>query len=168
MFVRSFQTSSRQKAAFRAVLAQLAVSRVLTGLLGALALVLQLLAPSFSSASEGEWIEICSEAGAIIVQVDLSGDADQPSPTGAPCPECADCVLCATCDVAAPGAVPVIEARDLRVKPVQPVLQTSVPVNPAQLWPETRGPPLAPENRIERVVCASMASTLTTGGAPWS
>jgi NosR/NirI family nitrous oxide reductase transcriptional regulator len=33
-----------------------------------------LLAPSFSSASEGEWIEICSEAGAIIVQVDLSGD----------------------------------------------------------------------------------------------
>ena len=45
-------------------------------LLGALALVLQLLAPSFSSASEGEWIEICSEAGAIMVQVDLSGDAD--------------------------------------------------------------------------------------------
>nr|WP_243470830.1 hypothetical protein [Ruegeria denitrificans] len=111
------------------------------------------------------WIEICSEAGAVWVEVDLEEGTDDPT---APCPKCADCALCAVTTAAPLPDLPELtrdrffqaercETRDL-VKDY----------TGKRLWPETRGPPRARQEIYERAQRASIASIQVTGGAPWS
>lgn len=145
------------------------MARVVTGLLGVLALVFQLLVPSFSSAAvmsgDAVWIEICSETGVAIIQVDANSGLPVEE---APCPDCGDCVFCAA---ASPGMQPGtanaecgdalclthwMAAADIRV------------VNPAQFWSHLRGPPLATQDIIVRAPRASMASIPVKGDAPWT
>lgn len=128
-----------------------------------LALVLQLLTSSMGYASQGTWIEICSDFGTEYVQVDLS-DASAPDQTGDR-HDCFDCVLCAATLVAVvgtyePPVMPDLMAEDIvRLKP-----QTiGVPVRRA--WPETRGPPAATKNKADRAFSAIMASIQVNGGA---
>lgn len=139
--------------------------RALAGLAGIFLLLLQLLGPALASPGQGVWMEICSEAGAVWVQVDPEEETDDPA---APCPKCADCALCAVTS-AAPLANPVEVALREGLSVVHPS-QTHI-CNPyvfARLWPETRGPPCETQHRTERAPRASMASTQVTGGAPWS
>lgn len=140
-------------------------TRVAAGLAGIFLLMLQVLGPALASPGQGTWMEICSEAGAVWVQVDLEEDTGDPT---APCPKCADCALCA---ITAAAPVP---DRPLMVRPGSVHIEhcefgiRPVTYKTERLWPETRGPPAAPEIRTERAPRASMASTRTEGGAPWS
>lgn len=131
--------------------------------LGVFLLTLQSFAPVFAAQGQGDWIEICAEAGAVWVQVDLDeGDGD-----AGPCPDCARCALCAVT-----SAAPMPKLTNLtRFEFVQfgtfPRFDAYNSDNPAQFWPDTRGPPTAPEMTPERALRASMATTQNTGGAPW-
>lgn len=142
-----------------------ALVRVLTGYLGVLALIFQLLVPSFSYAAQGEWIEICSEAGAIVIAVDPETGAPVENQ---PCVDCDDCVLCA---VSGPAVVehPTGQQDDPFSFDPCPVGHPAIGVsNPAQFWSQLRGPPLATQKIIERARRASMALTPNTGGVPWT
>ncbi|NVO54726.1 hypothetical protein HW561_02840 [Rhodobacteraceae bacterium B1Z28] len=110
-------------------------------------------------------MEICSEAGAVWVEVDLEEGTDDPT---APCPKCADCALCAVT-----GTAPLPDLPEMaRVGYVQYVRNQTRDLyysyNSDWLWPATRGPPFAPQDRTERAPRASMAVTPFIGGAPWS
>lgn len=141
-------------------------SRAACGLAGIFLLLLQMLGPVLASPGESMWVEICSEAGAVWVQVDLEEEGDN-DPT-APCPKCADCALCAVA-VSAPMPGALLPASVGNVQNVrfehggQCILYS-----PKHLWPETRGPPFTTLEESERAPRASMASTQLIGGAPWS
>lgn len=109
--------------------------------LGIIALAIQLASSVPGFASSGTWIEICSEAGVKLVQVDLrDAGSDTKSPLDC-CENCVDCALCATTandvDNSHDGYAPLGSAT------------TSALIVEAQLigsafsraWPETRGPP---------------------------
>lgn len=139
--------------------------RAVAGLAGILLLMLQLLGPALASSGQGSWMEICSEAGAVWVQVDLDEDTDNPA---VPCPKCANCPLCAVTGAAPLPDTPVlIRTIDVRVEAPR-CAAASAPNLSVRLWPETRGPPLGNQIRTERALGASMASTQVNGGAPWS
>ena len=87
----------------------------------------------------GAWIEICSEAGPVMVRVDLSGEeADERGE----CPACATCPFCAPPDTeaAAMFEVAVTRVKAARDRPTQGT-QTLI-ANPARFWPDNRGPPV--------------------------
>ncbi|WP_254055858.1 DUF2946 family protein [Ruegeria sp. EL01] len=135
------------------------------GLAGIFLLLLQTFGPALASPGESMWIEICSEAGAVWVEVDLDEEGQDPTK---PCPKCADCTLCAVT-----GVVPVPDVPDLaRIEFIHHVQSRHedvfVSYNSARLWPETRGPPREPEIKTERASRASKAFTQVSGGAPWS
>lgn len=139
--------------------------RAACAMAGTLLLLLQLLSPALASPGQSMWVEICSEAGAVWVQVDLEEGTEDPT---APCPKCADCALCAVTATAPLPNLPELKSDGL----VQTArCENRNMVNDYQvrrLWPETRGPPLAPPEISERALRASMASIQVTGGAPWS
>lgn len=139
-------------------------ARMLAGLVTVVALVLQLWAPAAAQASDSTWVEICSEVGPVLIQMDLS---DEPSDPG-PCPKCQDCALCAVADGLSgnPMLKPVFAAHMAAVNPVCP--SQSVAPNPAQFWPDNRGPPVATQYIIERALRASIASNPNIGGALWT
>ncbi|MBY6084402.1 hypothetical protein KUW05_17390 [Ruegeria arenilitoris] len=110
-------------------------------------------------------MEICSEAGAVWVQVDLEDDTGDPT---APCPKCADCALCAITAAAPAPDLPQVQQPGFVQIPRCAFTDLLDLYNFERLWPETRGPPAAPEIRTDRASRASMASTRTEGGAPWS
>ncbi|MEX0367418.1 MAG: hypothetical protein AB3N22_15200 [Ruegeria sp.] len=138
--------------------------RAAAGGLGILLLLLQLLSPALASAEQGVWMEICSEAGAVWVQVDPEdGTTDT-----APCPKCAHCALCAVTGAAPLPDLPgIVRSGGVQIGTWH-VRTMYKPDNPAQFWPDSRGPPPAPQDRTERAPRASMASIQVTGGAPWS
>ncbi len=139
--------------------------RTAAGLAGMLLLLLQTFAPVLASPGESVWVEICSESGAVWVEVDLDEDTEDPT---AYCPKCADCALCAVTSAApVPELAQVAEIGLFCVVQVQNS-KSSVLYKSDQLWPETRGPPLLTQESTERAPRASMASTLSIGGAPWS
>ena len=138
--------------------------RALAGLAGILLLLLQLLSPALASADEGVWMEICSEAGAVYVQVDLKEDAGDT----APCPECASCVLCAVTGTGPQPVLPEMARPEFVQSGLVQARDVYKPYNPAQFWPDTRGPPAAPETESERAPRASMATIQRSGGALWS
>ncbi|TMV03405.1 hypothetical protein FGK63_19520 [Ruegeria sediminis] len=109
-------------------------------------------------------MEICSEAGAVYVQVDLQEDAGDT----APCPECASCVLCAVTGVGPAPDLPETARPDHVQSEIFPSRNVYKPYNPAQFWPDNRGPPAAPETESERARRASMATIQRSGGALWS
>ncbi len=139
--------------------------RAACGLAGIVLLLLQTLGPALASPGQSIWVEICSEGGAVWVQVDLEESAGDPA---APCPKCADCALCAVT-----GAAPMPDLPQIAQAGIVQFVHCEIGelfnlYNSNRLWPETRGPPHAPEIRTERAPRASMASTEFTGGAPWS
>ena len=133
-------------------------------LFGVLALLLQLIAPSMSSAGTGDWMEICSEQGPVLVQIDFSGEA----PTEVPCPKCETCALCVLNDTAtdSPGAPERIQSFVV-AQITRPAAQ-SLSANPAQFWPLGRGPPRGPHDITKRALRASIASIPKIGGAQWT
>lgn len=113
--------------------------KFLPGLLGVVLLVLQSVLP-VSARSSADWVEICGEFGAVLVQVDR-GAVDPVDPT-APCPKCSDCAMCAltafedmpTAQIATVGDIGLISKISLPAYP-------DVAENAAQFWHESRGPP---------------------------
>lgn len=139
--------------------------RGLAGLLAVFALILQLLAPGVARATNGEWVEICSEIGPVLMQIDVSGDeTDQNSP----CPKCKTCTLCAAAVPFAPKfGAPVLtnnaEPRDLSLTDRRidlPELRYQRPL--------TRGPPSATLDMTDRARSASMAMFCKIGDTPWT
>lgn len=141
------------------------VSRAVCGLVGIFLLLLQMLGPVLASPGDSMWIEICSEAGAVWVEVDLEEGTDDPT---APCPKCADCALCAVTTAAPLPDLPLLmQSENVRIVPAA-IGDLCILYNSKRLWPETRGPPFATQEEFERALRASVASTLAIGGAPWS
>ncbi|SDD40342.1 DUF2946 family protein [Ruegeria marina] len=127
--------------------------RALAGCAAILLLLLQMVAPQLAQAGQGNWIEICSDGGAVWVQV-TEGETPDPN---APCPRCADCALCAlTAEAPVPdlsGWVPFVALQNGQ----SPLRRQYKTVNSPRLRPETRGPP-----------CAYPASIQNIGEAPCS
>lgn len=139
--------------------------RAVAGLAGIFMLILQLLSPALASPGQSTWMEICSEAGAVWVQVDLESETQDPT---APCPKCADCALCAVT-----GAAPLPDMPQVSLTGIEQFVRCDIGQifdlhKSERLWPETRGPPPENKNKIERALRASMASTQIRGVAPWS
>ncbi|WP_299351238.1 DUF2946 family protein [uncultured Shimia sp.] len=137
--------------------------RRFAGILAVLSLMFQMLAPSLASASQGDWIEICSEYGTVLKQIDLS-NGERP-----PASEHIDCEDCTFCAFAAPMSPPIGPEFDL------PDASLGMAVRWAELmsdgverykWPESRGPPAAPQDHNAMRECrASTALTNFQGGA---
>ncbi|WP_298849992.1 DUF2946 family protein [uncultured Ruegeria sp.] len=141
------------------------VSRAVCGLVGIFLLLMQMLGPVLASPGDSMWIEICSEAGAVWVEVDLEEDTNDPT---APCPKCADCALCAVTTAAPlPDLHQLAQAGNVQIAP-SANRGLCVLYNSKRLWPETRGPPFATQDESERALRASVAFTQVIGGAPWS
>lgn len=128
-----------------------------------LALMLQLFTSSMGFASDGAWIEICSDFGTEYVQVDLS-DPTAPDQNN----NCQDCVDCAICLASMTALIDNSQAQN------NPLSATATAVHPvAQIiggavkraWPETRGPPAATRKVDDCVQRAVMASIQENGGA---
>lgn len=140
--------------------------RVLAGYLGALALLLQLLAPSFSYAGPSDWVEICSEQGAVWIEI----DAESGEPVEKDCPKCGACLFCAIGDGVV-GSVSMSAGQKLEITLLRQVRTGETVVFEFRgLWLTGRGPPppLEHTDRTERAARASMAATLKTGGVPWT
>lgn len=138
--------------------------RALAGCAAILLMLLQLVAPQLARAGQGNWIEICSEGGAVWVQV-TEDETPDPNVT---CPGCADCALCALTGPAPLPDLPVcalFQGVQNGQSALKPLYKT---VNSLRLRPETRGPPAAAQDRIARAPRAVLASIQNTGGAPWS
>lgn len=141
------------------------VSRAVCCLAGIFLLLLQMLGPALASSGDSMWIEICSEAGAVWVEVDLEEGTDDPT---APCPKCADCALCAVTTAAPLPDLPLLaQAENVQIVSAANWDRCKL-YNSKRLWPETRGPPAASKHKPERAVRASIASIQVFGGALWS
>ncbi|MEX0308379.1 MAG: hypothetical protein AB3N12_13425 [Ruegeria sp.] len=139
--------------------------RAAAGLAGIVLLLLQTFGPALASPGQSVWMEICSEAGAVWVEVDLEEGTSDPT---APCPKCADCALCAVTSMApVPDLLQLTQAGIVQFVRCE-INEPSELYNSNWLWPETRGPPPANNKESERALRASMASTQVIGGAPWS
>ena len=141
------------------------VFRATCAFVGILLLLLQMLGPALASPGQSMWVEICSEAGAVWVQVDLEEGTEDPT---APCPKCADCALCAATNAAPVPDLPELAGAAFTHAVECFAARQNTICESAWLWPETRGPPAAPAHKTERALRASMAPTQLPGGAPWS
>ena len=138
--------------------------RATCALAGILMLLLQTIGPALASPGQSMWVEICSEAGAVWVQIDLEEEDLDPT---APCPKCADCALCAVTSAAPVPNWPFL-ARDNAIHTEHSSPRDLVQVySLKRLWPETRGPPAAHKKYLERAQRASIASIQVSGGALW-
>jgi len=144
------------------------VLRKLSTVLAVFALVIVQILPGIAAAGgTGEWVEICSESGVVVVQMDLNGD---PIPTQhTSCPDCINCAFCGA--VGAADALNAFITLRFGVSPVEHVETVSqfVVANPAQFWRANRGPPLvAEDNNGTHALVLAKAITLANGGAPWT
>lgn len=131
-------------------------------MVGIFAFVVQMLIPTGSMAQNGDWIEICSELGAVFIQVDMT---DEDTPQKTECPDCADCLLCAAV------GFDVVRLSHPHLASLQTEISTWQP-DPAsaiegtyRAWPYTRGPPLGRPEISNRVFSAFSASIQVNGGA---
>lgn len=105
---------------------------------GVTALILQLLVPTLARASAGDWVEICSDLGVVMVQLDLNDVDDSPATR----PDCANCPLC----LASASAPPEF---DMSIGAAVSGMSVPVPAAPGirlhesrRQRPEARGPPV--------------------------
>lgn len=133
-------------------------------MLGVALIVLQLLAPSLVRAGGGEWIEICSDGAAVWIQIDEDGEERESEP----CPKCRNCTLCAVGSIAPLAAVPGVSLTSRPAKARFSVSAQCKYHNPAQFWPDNRGPPLETQDHMIRALRVALDFTPVTGGAPWS
>ncbi|SHJ73591.1 Protein of unknown function [Shimia gijangensis] len=160
----AFRTSNPDR--LNTALARGACVRKISGLVAIVFLMLQLLAPSLASAAKGDWIEICSEYGIVLQQVDLSEGERSPGPQHT---DCEDCTFCA---FAAPMSPPIGSEFELSSAYAGQTTRWVEPVD-AQAqryqWPESRGPPVRTQQKnAERNSRASQASPYQKGGALWT
>lgn len=126
-------------------------------------LVAQQLLPNLASAEQGNWIEICSGEGAVWVEVQsetTEGEKD--------CPDCATCAFCNLVTPEAPFAPQSAALSTSMFSEVKSETRQCFATNPAQDWPDNRGPPATPKNITVRAAGAFMALTRSKGVAPWS
>ena len=141
------------------------VSRLLAALTVVAMLILQAAPIAASASGNGMWIEICSEAGIVLKQVDMQdpGGTDDTS-----CPACAQCPFCAVAnpDAVFSGDAVTRTAFFVTIKAVgEP--QTFI-ANPAQFWPDNRGPPRAEKNMRSQGHDPAKAFSVLSRGASWS
>lgn len=133
---------------------------------GVLLLMMQVLAPAMAQASAGgEWVVICSELGPVEVRVSLD-DGSPVNDTG--CPECEACVLCVAGDQVITPQVSHVSLFVVATLSLDWAENSVQSVNPAQYWPDCRGPPLAKIILKTRTGHAPLASIHNTGEAPCS
>lgn len=147
----------------RFALLRVPLLRRFAGIMAVLSLMLQLLAPSLASASQSDWIEICSEYGTFLKQVDLS---DEASPPGKGHIDCEDCTFCALVAPMSPPAGPVFDLADASKGKAVQWAELIFSDTRRQHWPESRGPPARTQDNLAmRGSRASMALTNYQGGA---
>ncbi len=120
--------------------------RGMMAILVILAICLQMIAPNIAKAADLEWMVICSDDGAIMVQVDFSEDTPHE-----PCPDCETCVFCATASEGADQS-----NSDWHMLTVLIAKEATQPISLARwdgdyLWPVTRGPPSGKSEKKDRV-----------------
>ena len=114
------------------------LGRVFGAGLGVLFLVLQMFVPVVAQAASGSaQIEICSEFGAIEITIAADGD------TASDCPDCPACAQCSLNHTIAPELATRLACFDAAPLPWVPYKADLIVQNPAQFWPDNRGPPLA-------------------------
>lgn len=127
---------------------------------------LQLFPLAASAAGNGEWIEICSDSGVVLVKVDLSGETEDSNSHGK-CPDCAQCPFCALSGFEAVLAIQPAANHDSLKLGGTFVASQRVMFNAAQFWPDNRGPPLAgKKTRQKRTFDSAKASLYRNGDAP--
>ncbi len=138
--------------------------RFLMATAGILALMFQLLLPVVAQASGGDWIEICSEAGPVMMQLDAKDEGD----TSDQCPRCKNCTLCVvTASVLNTGFAEIFDADRTQMIAViwhHPELRSVS----KYARPEARGPPRATQYTSDCAPRAAIATPLNTGGALWT
>lgn len=129
------------------------------GVIGMLALILHLAAPTMGQASGGIWIEICAEFGPVMVEVDLDGTAPVDDK---PCPRCDSCTLCAAADTGLAGHVQNV-LMTVEIASDSPFAASELRLTGVRrLRPETRGPPMAAPNKPQD---AGLSPSILFGGA---
>jgi hypothetical protein len=123
--------------------------------------MLQFAAPIASQAAGGEWIEICSEFGIVEIQVDTGGSPDNATQPG--CPECTLCASCTT-GLATPQVSQAICFKTFTLR-WTPGTDGSVTPNPAQFWPDNRGPPREKTNEVYHIGRKALMSIQWKGEA---
>lgn len=144
--------------------------RTFSGVVAILFLMLQLLAPSLASAAKGDWLEICSEYGVVLMQVDVS-DADgfAQGLIGSGTTDCKDCTFCAFAAPMGPSMGLEFELAHAFARQTTRWAEPAAPRSQRYQWPESRGPPTQNTSiNAERNSCASIASPYKKGGAPWT
>ena len=150
------------------------LSRSLTGLLAVVALVAQLMTPTMAHANasgdqSGDWIEICADAGPVLVRLLDDGTVEKrapQSPAHGACPKCLTCVTCAGVAGVDPGVVAFVEAVAFALPLLSDMSGAAVFVSKAWERPMTRGPPNAPQYKNDLARAGHvMTANPTEGGA---
>ncbi|MFY0661555.1 MAG: hypothetical protein JXR15_13775 [Shimia sp.] len=148
--------------------------RSLTGLLAVVALVAQMMTPAMAHAAAGgdlggDWIEICADAGPVMVRLREDGTVEKrapQSPAHGACPKCLTCVTCAGVSGIESGVV-ALDAADGFAMPVA-VCEADSVVFVSKAWerPMTRGPPCGPQYKNEMARAGHVkTANPTEGGA---
>ncbi len=149
-------------------------SRSLTGLLAVVALVVQMMTPAMAHATAGgalgaDWIEICADAGPVMVRLLDDGTVEKrtpQSPAHGACPKCLTCVTCAGVTGLDSGVVALDAADAFAMSVALGKTDSVVFVSKAWERPMTRGPPCAPQYKIEMARAGHlMTANPTEGGA---
>jgi hypothetical protein len=148
--------------------------RSFTGLLAVLALVMQMMVPPMAHANAGgdlgnDWIEICADAGPVLVRLRKDGSVEKRAPTSpahGSCPKCLTCVTCAGVAGVDPGVAVIDGAGGFAVSVRNGMAGAIVFVSKAWQRPMTRGPPCAPRNKTTLARAGHvMTANPTEGGA---
>lgn len=131
--------------------------------------MVQMLPGVAAAAGTGEWVEICSDSGVTLIQIEYDADGSGTPTQHGPCKDCANCAFCGGL-----GAVGLL-SEPLSVRVGFSSLDSDVPesyrvaANPAQYWSANRGPPLVKEHDTSTgALVRAKVSTLVMGGAPWN
>lgn len=106
---------------------------------------------------------ICGADGPVEVRINADGEVDE-----APCPECGDCPACLVLN--APFALPsgsLPFGLQYAAAPAKGTPDSPLSENPAQFWPENRGPPLFTQVKTGFACRVSLSSEIS-GGQPWT
>ncbi|WP_299427113.1 DUF2946 family protein [uncultured Shimia sp.] len=150
------------------------LSRSLTGLLAVVALVVQMMVPQMAHANasgdqSGDWIEICADAGPVMVRLREDGSVEKrapQSPSHGGCPKCLTCVTCAGVSGIDAGVVALGAADGVAMSVVVCKADSAVFVSKAWERPMTRGPPCGPQYKNEMARAGHvMTANPTEGGA---
>ena len=122
--------------------------------------------PAMSTQNTAAWIEICTDGGSYLIQVDANGEEQQ-----AECAHCDYCLLptgdMQSVHTIAPGASALIEFTNISYASDRDF----VPDSPEQYWSACRGPPIASSEKnmstnTSLVIKEPVGAALNTWGTP--